>query len=67
MISPLFDDWDDDMSDGGKGSKPRPIPNPEQFRSNWDLIFNKGKQNEPRNDSPHNVGNSNDNSNDVKK
>jgi len=31
------------MSDGGKGCRPRPIPNPEQFKSNWDLIFNKDK------------------------
>jgi len=29
---------------GGKGSKPRPIPNPEQFRSNWDMIFQKKKE-----------------------
>jgi hypothetical protein len=28
-------------STGGKGSKPRPIPNPEQFRSNWDQVFKK--------------------------
>lgn len=32
------------MSDGGKGCRPRPIPNPEKFKSNWDLIFNKNKQ-----------------------
>ena len=32
------------MTDGGKGSKPRPIPNPEQFRSNWDAIFKKNKE-----------------------
>jgi len=24
-----------------KGSHPRPIPNPEKFRENWDLIFPK--------------------------
>lgn len=29
------------MSDGGKGSKPRPIPNPDKFRDNWDQIFGK--------------------------
>jgi len=29
---------------GGKGSKPRPIPNPEQFRSNWDEIFKKKEE-----------------------
>ena len=26
----------------GKGSSPRPIPNPETFDSNWDAIFGKG-------------------------
>jgi len=25
----------------GKGSSPRPIPNPETFENNWDAIFNK--------------------------
>jgi hypothetical protein len=36
---------------GGKGSKPRPIPNPEQFRSNWDEIFkNKPTNKEQTND-----------------
>jgi hypothetical protein len=29
---------------GGKGSKPRPIPNPEQFRSNWDQVFKKKEE-----------------------
>lgn len=30
--------------DGGKGDKPRPMPNREQFESNWDSIFgNKQK------------------------
>ena len=23
----------------GKGSAPRPIPNPDKFRDNWDAIF----------------------------
>ena len=32
------------MSDGGKGSAPRPIPNPQKFRENWDKIFNKDKK-----------------------
>lgn len=32
------------MSDGGKGSAPRPIPNPQKFRDNWDLIFKKKKE-----------------------
>ncbi len=26
-------------SDGGKGSAPRPIPNYDQYRKNWDSIF----------------------------
>jgi len=25
----------------GKGSSPRPIPNPETFDNNWDAIFGK--------------------------
>ena len=25
----------------GKGSRPRPVTNKEQFDKNWDLIFNK--------------------------
>lgn len=29
------------MSDGGKGSAPRPIPDPQKFRDNWDAIFGK--------------------------
>lgn len=29
------------MSDGGKGSAPRPIPDPKKFRDNWDAIFGK--------------------------
>jgi hypothetical protein len=30
--------------DGGKGDKPRPMPNREQFESNWESIFgNKQK------------------------
>lgn len=32
------------MSDGGKGSAPRPIPDPQKFRDNWDKIFGKGKE-----------------------
>lgn len=31
------------MSDGGKGSAPRPIQNLAQFASNWDKIFKKDK------------------------
>ena len=29
------------MSDGGKGHKPRPIPDPKKFEENWDKIFKK--------------------------
>ena len=28
-------------SDGGKGSAPRPIPDPQKFRDNLDQIFGK--------------------------
>lgn len=32
------------MSDGGKGSSPRPFSvTQEQYASNWDAIFNKNK------------------------
>ena len=35
------------MSDGGKGSAPRPFSVPmEQFEKNWDAIFKKEKRNE---------------------
>jgi len=27
-----------------KGSSPRPIPNPEKFRDQWDAIFGKKKE-----------------------
>ena len=27
--------------DGGKGSSPRPIPDPQKFRDNWDAIFGR--------------------------
>lgn len=29
------------MSDGGKGSKPRPIEDRDSFSSNWETIFGK--------------------------
>lgn len=32
------------MRDGGKGDKPRPIQDREQFDKNWDSIFKKEKQ-----------------------
>ena len=54
------------MRDGGKGDTPRPIPDRKKFEQNWDLIFNKGKQNEPRDDSNRNVGSTDDSPNDVK-
>ena len=31
------------MSDSGKGSAPRPIPDRKQFEENWDRIFGKKK------------------------
>ena len=31
-------------SDGGKGSTPRPIPDPQKFRDNWDEIFGKKQE-----------------------
>ena len=35
------------MSDGGKGSKPRPIEIPrEKFEQNWNAIFGKKVKNE---------------------
>lgn len=37
-------------SDGGKGSAPRPIPDPQKFRDNWDAIFGKGKE-KPKEDN----------------
>jgi len=32
------------MRDGGKGHKPRPIPDKEQFEKNWDEIFKSPKK-----------------------
>ena len=32
------------MRDGGKGHKPRPIPNKEQYEKNWDEIFKSPKK-----------------------
>jgi hypothetical protein len=31
----------------GKGSAPRPMPNPDKFRENFDLIFKKNDKNSP--------------------
>lgn len=36
------------MSDGGKGAAPRPIPDPQKFRDNWDQIFGKKPQEEKK-------------------
>jgi len=32
----------------GKGSSPRPIPNPEKFEENWDRIFGKKDADKPK-------------------
>jgi hypothetical protein len=32
------------MRDGGKGDKPRPIPDRKKFEDNWDAIFNKNQK-----------------------
>jgi hypothetical protein len=31
-----------------KGSNPRPLPDPQKFRDNWDQIFGKKKSEEPK-------------------
>lgn len=36
------------MSDGGKGSAPRPIPDRKKFEENWDRIFGKKGKDENR-------------------
>lgn len=40
------------MRDGGKGDKPRPIPNRKQFEENFDLIFGKKPKKEETKDAP---------------
>jgi hypothetical protein len=43
------------MSDGGKGSKPRPIEIPrEKFNDNWDKIFGKRVKNESSSSNSNN-------------
>lgn len=32
------------MSDGGKGSAPRPIPDYKEYEKNWDRIFGRDKE-----------------------
>jgi hypothetical protein len=39
------------MSDGGKGSKPRPLSIPQQeYDTRWDAIFQRDLKDEPKND-----------------
>ena len=40
------------MSDGGKGWKPRPLPNREQFDKNWADIFKKHEADNNRKKKP---------------
>jgi hypothetical protein len=35
-------------SDGGKGDTPRPIPDYKEYEKNWDIIFGRDKQQEPK-------------------
>jgi hypothetical protein len=39
------------MSDGGKGSAPRPIPDREKFEENFERIFGKKPVKDTSNDS----------------
>ena len=39
----------DGAREAGKGSAPRPIPDPQKFRDNWDAIFGK----KPKEDKKH--------------
>jgi len=39
------------MSDGGKGSKPRPIPDRKKFEENWDTIFKPKPKKEEKSES----------------
>jgi hypothetical protein len=39
------------MSDGGKGSKPRPLSvSQEEYDTRWDAIFQRDLKDEPKND-----------------
>jgi len=51
----------DFTSPAGKGAQPRPFSDYEQYKTNWDLIFNKknlqssddeGKKTQPQEDTP---------------
>lgn len=47
------------MSDGGKGSNPRPFSvDKETFESNWDKIFKKGNKMSEQNSTPCGCGRS---------
>jgi hypothetical protein len=41
----LDSEW---QMDGGKGSKPRPIPDRKKFDENWEKIFGKKKKDDKR-------------------
>ena len=48
------------MRDGGKGDKPRPIKDREQFDKNWDEIFKKDKDEQSTNGNGNTERNSRD-------
>lgn len=37
--------------EAGKGSAPRPIPDPQKFRDNWDKIFGKKPKEEQKHEN----------------
>lgn len=39
------------MRDGGKGDKPRPIPDRKKFEDNWDSIFKKKEEEKKKDDT----------------
>ena len=51
MFGHITQGWGDTLM--GKGSSPRPIPDREQFESNWDKIFNKGQADEQPKEAEH--------------
>ena len=34
--------------EAGKGSAPRPVPDPQKFRDNWDAVFGKKPKEEDK-------------------
>ena len=40
------------MRDGGKGDRPRPIPDRKKFEKNWDAIFKKPKDKDDKTKNP---------------